>query len=473
MIENYDLTPPKEEAADPEQVAYPTNIFPEIMQQMQSECCRIFGVNPDLPGPLLIAAISNALGAKFMLEDRGRRTGSDAFFFSTAQSGTGKSSVFREIYGPLKTIQAEGIQKHRDLTLPRVRAERLELESERDKIKREFSKGDLDEGDEDTRRNRLIEIEVKLDDLRRLERPPTLYVEDVTSQALPGILESQGFATLASPDAGDVIANFLGRYNDGKSDVNLLLKAAQREGSSTDRIGRDRIELEEVIMSMSLVGTPDLATQLYANQRLKTGGFLPRILLTNSKSKPARDEGQRLTVRGDISERWESALKELVSSFYNSDETLLVETSAAASEAFREAYNARLQEIETGIAPAFTSRIVEQAKRLALNLHAAKYLSKAPNVELPEATAQAGLALSEFHYRQALAMLRDSEFEADSRLYDRLKKNASKAEQLTVSQARNLHGIDAEELRAKRPGWLKITEKKTGGRPAKVIEFHR
>lgn len=473
MIKTYDITPPKDEAADPDQVAYPENIFPEIMQQMQSECCRIFGVNPDLPGPLLLAAISNALGANLLLEDRHRLTGSDAFFFSTAQSGTGKSSVFREINKPLQTIQAERIEKHRAMTLPRVKAERAEHEAERDRIKREFSKGGLDEGDRDTRRNRLIEIEAKLNDLNRLEKPPLLFVEDATSQSLPVILDALGYIALSSADCGDVISNFLGRYNEGKADANLLLKAAQREPASVERIGRESIYIAKVVMSMALVGTPDLATVLYANQRLKTGGLLPRILLTNSKSKPARDEGQALTIQGEIAECWEQSLRELVRSFHDRKEALLVQTSAAASATFQEAYNSRLQEIETGIAPAFTSRIVEQAKRLALCLHAAEHLSKAPNVELSEATAQAGLKLSEFHYQQALAMLSDSEFEVDSGLYNRLKTNAGKAEQLTVAQAKNLHGIDAKELAAKRPDWLTITEKKTRGRPAKVIEFHR
>lgn len=473
MIKTYDITPPKDEAADPDQVAYPENIFPEIMQQMQSECCRIFGVNPDLPGPLLLAAISNALGANLLLEDRHRLTGSDAFFFSTAQSGTGKSSVFREINKPLQTIQAERIEKHRAMTLPRVKAERAEHEAERDRIKREFSKGGLDEGDRDTRRNRLIEIEAKLNDLNRLEKPPLLFVEDATSQSLPVILDALGYIALSSADCGDVISNFLGRYNEGKADANLLLKAAQREPASVERIGRESIYIAKVVMSMALVGTPDLATVLYANQRLKTGGLLPRILLTNSKSKPARDEGQALTIQGEIAECWEQSLRELVRSFHDWEEALLVRTSAAASATFQEAYNSRLQEIETGIAPAFTARVVEQAKRLALCLHAAEHLSKAPNVELSEASAQAGLMLSEFHYQQALAMLSDSEFEVDSGLYNRLKTNAGKAEQLTVSQAKNLHGIDAKELAAKRPDWLKITEKKTGGRPAQVIEFHR
>lgn len=160
-------------------------------------------------------------------------------------------------------------------------------------------------------------------------------------------------------------------------------------------------------------------------------------------------------------------------SFYDWEEALLVQTSAAASATFQEAYNSRLQEIETGIAPAFTSRIVEQAKRLALCLHAAEHLSKAPEIELQEATARAGLKLSEFHYQQALAMLADSEFEADSNKYDHLKKKAGEGKQLTVAQTKNSCGINAKQLAAKRPDWLTITEKKTGGRPAKFIEFHR
>ena len=70
-------------------------------------------------------------------------------------------------------------------------------------------------------------------------------------------------------------------------------------------------------------------------------------------------------------------------------------------------------------------------------------------------------------------MLSDSEFEADSKLYDRLKKGASGSENFTVSRARNSCGIDAEALAVKRSSWLGVTTKKTGGRPAKIIEFYR
>lgn len=470
MIKNYDL-PPTEEAANQTAAIYPQ--LPGLLGEMQNEICRVAGVENDLPGPLLLAAVSIAAGRGLMLSDRGRETGSNLYALITAPSGCGKSEAYRHALKPLYTIHAERLAKHKALNLPRIKAERTELEARRDRIKRELSKADLDEGDRDTRIRELTEIEIKLEELRLAEIAPSLIVEDCTSQTLPPMLEARGCVALASSDAGTVVQNLLGRYNDSASDADILLKAWSRESISVQRLSRKMVEVEDACMSLALVGTPDLATELFKNKRLTTGGFLPRILYTASKSKATADDGRDRQLQPSILKKWECALRAIVGAFYDLPKAMLVHPSPAASERFVEAQNGLLEEINKGAAPAFAARIVEQAKRISLCLHVAEYISEAPNIELSEATAVAGLAIAEFHYQQSLAMLSDSEFEADSRLYDRLKTRAGKDENFTVSRAKNSCGIDAEALAAKRTSWLTITEKKTGGRPAKVIKFHR
>jgi len=470
MIKNYDL-PPTEEAANQTAAIYPQ--LPGLLGEMQNEICRVAGVENDLPGPLLLAAVSIAAGRGLMLSDRGRETGSNLYALITAPSGCGKSEAYRHALKPLYTIHAERLAKHKALNLPRIKAERTELEARRDRIKRELSKADLDEGDRDTRIRELTEIEIKLEELRLAEIAPSLIVEDCTSQTLPPMLEARGCVALASSDAGAVVQNLLGRYNGGASDADILLKAWSRESISVQRLGRELVEVEDACMSLALVGTPDLASELFNNKRLKTGGFLPRILFTASKSKATADDGRDRQLQPALSQKWEGTLRVVVEAFYGLSEAMLVQPSAAASKRFVEAQNGLIEEINKGASPPFAARIVEQGKRISLCLHAAAYISEAPNVELSEATAEAGLALAKFHYQQSLAMLSDSEFEADSKLYDRLKKGASGSENFTVSRARNSCGIDAEALAVKRSSWLGVTTKKTGGRPAKIIEFYR
>jgi hypothetical protein len=469
MIKNYDLLTTEE--AGQMATTYPQ--LPRLLGEMQNEICRVTGVENDLPGPLLIAAISIAAGRGLMLSDRGRETGSNLYALITAPSGCGKSETYRHALKPLYTIHAERLAKHKSLNLPRIKAERIELEARRDRIKRELSKADLDEGDRDTRIRELTEIEIKLEELRLAEIAPSLIVEDCTSQTLPPMLEARGCVALASSDAGAVVQNLLGRYNGGASDADILLKAWSRESISVQRLGRELVDVEDACMSLALVGTPDLASELFNNKRLKAGGFLPRILFTASKSKATADDGRDRQLQSALLQKWEGTLRAVVRAFYGLSVARLVHPSSAASKRFVEAQNGLLEEINTGAAPAFAARIVEQGKRISLCLHAAEYNSEAPNIELSEATAAAGLAIAEFHYQQSLAMLSDSEFEADSKLYDRLKNRARQSKRFTVSQAKNSCGIDAEALAAKRSSWLSVTKTKTPGRPAMVIEFYR
>lgn len=455
--------------AEPERSDYPT---PGPLAEIVNQVCHKLKVEADLAGPLALGAISTAAGANLLLEDNGRQTGSNIFAFCTSPSGSGKSEASRVLNGPLNDIQNERLEWHNFKTLPQIRADRELLESEKKKIK---SKAGGDSGDRDSWRNQLIKIEEQLEALRLAGEAPALTIEDTTSQALPPALEALGFIALHSPDAGEVVQNICGKYNEGSTDAEIFLKAWSREPLKVKRIGRAPVFVPEAVMTLVLIGTPDLGTELFSKARFKTGGLLPRFLFSASSSKAQPDTGESKALDFTIAADWQQTLTGLVEHFHDSQEHRIVKTSRAASELFREAYNQDLPAVRSGPAPAFAARTIEQAKRIAVCLHAAQHGPESAQVELSEQTAGEGIALAKWHYQQALEMLGHSEFEADLKRLQKLKIAAAKVKNLTLSEAKKKSNLSPEEvqaLAARRPEWLRIeTGKpgKSGGRPPQQI----
>lgn len=459
--------PPPEVEAAPERLAYPT---PEPLAAIVNEVCSKLKVEHDLAAPLALGAISTAAGANLLLEDRGRKTGSNIFTFCTAPSGSGKSEADRKILGPLHEIQNERIEWHAKKTLPQIRANRELLETEKKKIK---GKAGGDAGDRDSWRNRLIKIEQELEALRLEEMAPALMIEDATTQSIPPTLEALGFIALHSPDAGEVIQNICGRYNEGSPDAEIFLKCHSREPVKVQRRGRPSVFVAEAVMSLVLLGTPDLGTELFSKARFKQGGLLPRFLFSASSSKPQPDTGESYALEYTIASNWQRTLAKIVEHFHDAEQRQIIKTSKAASEFFRQAYNDNLPAVRNGPAPAFASRTIEQAKRLAVCLHAAQHGAKSPQEELSEDSARQGIALAHWHYQQALEMLGQSEFETDLAMLKKLKLHA-KNNSLSLTEARHRANLAPEQVRAliaRRPEWLKIDKIPTGGAPLNQIQI--
>lgn len=467
-------TAPELEAEEPERRAYPTEMLPPNLAKMAKEVSRVALVDEDLPSPLLLAAVSTACGPGLLLSDNGEDTGSNLHFFTTALSGVGKSRTFKKIFSPLFEIELERLSQHATKVLPRINAEQEALAAEKKGLLDKFRKGS-DDGDKDSWTRRLTEIHEKLQKLELEATPPQFIFEDATTAAIKKALSARSFVSVCSPDAGDVLENLLGRFADGRADEKIFLSGYSREPVKTNRIGREADSTPEAVTAMALVCTDDMADEIFANKRMKAGGFLARVLFTRSASRACFDDGSSKELDTLTEANWQRIIETLVSYFLDAEEPRFVKASRAASKVFLDARNGKVDAINARNFGAFNARLAEQSKRLAVCLHAAEHLEKAPNVELSEETARAGVELAEWHLSQALEMLGQSEFEADLKKFAALKIAEAKVKKLTVSEARkhgNFQQGEIESLAARRPEWLRIeTGKpgKSGGRPSQQI----
>lgn len=395
------------EADEAAREPFPAEVFPGVAGEMIAESCRVNGVDADIPGASVLAAVAAALGKGLQIQRRGRRTRGNLHVIIAAPSGCGKSETARPIFEPLHEIEAE-LAADCEAHKPEREARLSLLEAEEARIIKESAKGPRGASVVD-----LTEVKTEISTIKDAMILPRLIVENITTERLATMLRDNREALASvSTECGDVINNLCGRYTVGREDEKLYLAGFNGDRHYVDRQGRpnDPVRLNSPCLTISWLGTPPVLRKLWANEQFRTGGLLPRILPVFSRSLPAFDDGTEQTINPDAVARWKSLIRELHATLYEAPEPVEIECSHEADDVFRTARNEFVSFCRAGAMPesfrAFATREAEQAIRIAINLHAMKYGAKAGNEPLDADTAKAGVKLAAWflaEHRMALS----------------------------------------------------------------------
>jgi hypothetical protein len=320
---------------------------------------------------------------------------------------------------------------------------------------------------------------------------PRLIAEDVTIQELAVMLyENKETLAVFSPDAGDLINNLYGRYNGNgngnHTDEHIFLKGFSGDPLRQDRVGRDSIILDSPCLSLLLVMTPDAAAGLFSKNRFVVGGFLPRCLLCDSAAVPQHDDGTLRVLNPEAALAWHTTIVTLLDEYHDRQEPAVVKLTQEAADVFRSYYNEEFVDRYSHEAKhiSFFARHNEIAKRIALVIHALIHGRPAPNHLLDEATARAGVELSQWFAAHQARRLNVSTVDKDQTDLAKItklieEKGAPKfsipSQAITLHLLKQNHGFADERVRelAKRyPAQLAIAETQpgpAGGRPGTVV----
>jgi hypothetical protein len=456
-----------EQQPEPEKLAFPIDALPPAAQEIAREIARTRLLPPDLPGSMALAAASAALGKGIELNCPPHRTRPNIFLLATARSGTGKSDCARDIFAPLYLAEDQASEAHRQTRL-RKGAEAKLLEREISTIKKHS----------ETNIERMADLTEKHEAALKELQPRMLIIEDALEAAM-----KQAFANnreqlaLLSAEGGQVVANLLGRYGDvkGQTADTVALKAFSGDPDAQSRMGTGETRLKSPCLTIGLILTPDKCRELFRNQRFTEGGLMPRFLIATSNARPHRDEGSRRSPDAATLEQWESTILELVSTYRNAQAPAVIQCEPEALELFRAHWNSEFvdcfDEIESDAA--FYSRHVEQAKRIALILHALKHGKAACRERLTESTAADALALVAWFVANQEAAIAEARTDRTRTLIERIgevaRDHGTEIEQGHAVTLRNLkrNGITEDEARklAKiQPEKFEIEKHKTPGR---------
>ena len=442
---------------------FPVEGLPPLLAEITREIADTTGTPLDIVAPCVIATASACLGRGLLVDSApGRVSAPNIFALVVKPSGAGGSVAYSLATAPLRGYQATALREFEEATKPRLERRRDTLRNDYEDAMKARRKLKLEGADTSEKEKELDALQVELAAVETELCPPYVRVSDTTPESLAHLLARRG-EVLAhfDSDANDTIGMILGtRYGNGEHTTESLhLKAYSGESHAVSRRGTARggsveIFLKRPTLACLFVITPDVARKLFANDRMKTGGLLPRFLVVNSQAKP-QPWGESRRLESDISQRYEATAFAMLNTLRArvADDAPPLEMTGEA----RELFAAHFKRFCDGFAAkpdfaAFDARHTENAVRLALVFHAWDALQFEPDgsggtvarcdaLESPlnGHTARAALLVADWFERQQAAMLAPMREAARDEKYERTIQRCERRREWIVA-SRDLVG---------------------------------
>jgi hypothetical protein len=114
---------------------------------------------------------------------------------------------------------------------------------------------------------------------------PRLITNDATPEAIARVLANNGERVMVAEDEGTVFEILQGRYNEGRSCSEIMLKGHAGSQHIVDRIGRDTIMLKAPAITIGVAVQPHVFRALVEDETLRERGFPARVLIVLPKSR--------------------------------------------------------------------------------------------------------------------------------------------------------------------------------------------
>lgn len=407
--------------------AFPTDALPSPYREVIKSVANSARVPESLPGCLALAALSAATTGG--LQGRLFRdliTPSNIYIIAGVKSGHGKSISYDPLLSPIHDLDRSRAEQWKRQHLPALQNRKALLEDDLDRLGKERRKlkdpaaladNELKQG------QKRAEIEM----LKEQSLEPRLVVEDITSQKLAIYLQqNQERGSLLSSDGGDVVNNLLGRYNKlDRADDSLLVKCYSGDHTSVDRVERPSVNLKRPLLSLALLVQPDKLETLMGNRQLMEGGFLARCLVTRIRTtlQYLSAEIPHIELKG----QYDKAIQDLTSVYRLSRDVITVEATPAARKRLIDYFNVVLSRRLVAVTDmdTFAARHCEQACRIALLLHAARWGVEAGKHDIEEETVCAAIQLAEWFAREQLILLQGVQEAETARMLTGIERFAS------------------------------------------------
>jgi hypothetical protein len=419
------LPPEESEDASDTPPPFPVESFPPALAGIVVAVARCERVPAALPAVCALGVASAAIGAGLEIVSAADRvTRANLFLLASAESGSGKSQVFRRIAEPIVEHQHQLHEIFKEKTAPQLASEIAVLNREAASLEKKAARS----ADDDDRRLMLGELEYKnslLAKLKQKNSPPCITCGDVTSEKLAVLLAvNREILFSASPEARQIVDIVCGRYNATRStDEAIYLSGFSGDFLRVDRLGRDPLTLRKPCLSALWLVQPDAMARLFETETLAQSGFLPRFLVCHTQAAPRKiAEGESQAISDAIRVQWAGLIADLLANYHAAEKPFRVEPSPEAKrlldDFFNDVVDRRTGELSD--VGQFASRYGEQAWRVALTLHAALYGRDAHNHPLDTETARHAIAVVQWFVDAQLNVLARSRRQAAEKIEEQV-----------------------------------------------------
>lgn len=459
------------------QPPFPTECFSEPIQKIIRETARVAQVPEALAGGVALGCLSAALRSSVKGEMVSEMfTNPNLYILGIAKSGTGKGRTFSILEKPLKEAEAELEETFFCSTRPMIE---LEVKQKKDQLK---------ETQESKNKEEIQKLSYELSCLeKQLQEQPSMFCDDITKEALAELLSQQDDETLSShsSEARGLIDNLMGQYSGGVSEESIYCKLYSGDPIKVNRRAKDKksISLRNPHLSITWLLQPDSAERLSSNEAMMESGLVPRFLIFNAHAEMADEPEELLRIEKEVKNDWRYICLTLLG-FKDKDTSQNIITPS--NEAFRLlrrfSNEAKREGRITGALsdlPQFPSRYGENARKIAIILHASEHLDDCFEYQVSEKTAQKAIDLMQWFIWEQLAFLGDARYQRNyaraSKLKDWLLKKADHQATLgAVKKGIKYENEEVRKLAEEFPTFLEVSEVNhgaQGGRPSTIVRI--
>ena len=404
-----------EESSEVEIVPFPTHILPAEVSSFCAELARVTQAPIEITAPACLANLSACLGKGVVIPNafRGESSKSTLQFLIACESGTGKSTVFRPVMAPLHNWIASQRDAFNDNILPGYKTRAAILESEITLKTRQASRIN-NSVERDIMEAEITSKQSELDALRRKMTFPTYLLEDCTLEAMAVALGKNGESgqeavLVVSDDARQALSTIMGKYTNGETADNLLVKGfSWSPHTQNRRKDGGSVELTGPCVNISLMIQPDLLDRIISHPDLMHSGFLQRVIL-DEIHWPAEEYSDPGGYDPAITSAWDSLVVSLLNFYRLAPEPHKVACTDEAKQLLIGYRNQLVHRIrnpgDLADVRSVADRWAEWAWRFAQTFHCTIYREKASEIPLEFQTAQNGIELAEYYSKRKLSAL--------------------------------------------------------------------
>ena len=341
---------------------WPTNVFPDWMEEMVTGVAEELQTPRDLGGMLALGMLAVIHGGRVTVRIKGAWSEHLNLYTVTAlPPSVGKSPAVKLIFRPV----TEWLESERERVAPAI---------ERAKQERRMVETDMGKAEKAGERAQAAGF---LDELNAINVPvmPQLWTDDATPEAFVKRLHEHGGRMSILSTEGGVFQLMAGRYSDQMANLDPYLKAWSGDEIVVDRVGRDSYIIPKPATSIVLTVQPSVLQQVGENVDNRNRGLPARFMM----SIPETNVGHRNMIDGpelddDVAEHYGEMVHKIISAAECIPHGATMRLSPSARRGFllwRQDLERR-QLSDLSLMEAWTAKLASSVARTAALLHLAQ-----------------------------------------------------------------------------------------------------
>ena len=378
---------------------FPIGAIPEPIRQYVLSVAEAVQAPVDMVAIAVLSMFATATQGKFEIEVKsGWIEPVNLYCLVVADPSERKSPVLKEVEAPVFKWQAQENERRRPEIIESAAKVKL-LRQQLDSLQKAAASP--------TRKNEISIEDVvnkakELDAVREV-RELQLVFDDVTPEALARAMQANDERAAIISAEGGLFGTLAGRYSDVPN-IDLFLKSYSGEFYNTTRITREGESMEHPLLTIGILGQPQIISEIMQNTTLKGRGLFARFLY----SLPVSRTGERVfdTVAVDSSARatYEERLFELFKAAdMGSARTLYL--SEAGKIQIRAWFNEVERRLVSDLAPIkeWAGKLVGNTMRIAALYHIMTWGMDSFNHELSPETIASAIQTARYFIEHARA----------------------------------------------------------------------